>query len=240
MKSRGRRLSSVTMTLLGTLHCVAVLAWSEEVPLAVTATARVQDLPAGIFFGQGICDGDGNLYFRYYQRPAPFAAPLIKLSPDGKKHTVFRLEGTHKPALNEANVDDFAVDGRGRVYALVRSSDADSAQKTLILRFTGDGQFDMMFGVEPGFFPTRIAAFRTGEVLLSGIEREQRVGAGLGGVPRMAVYSAHGEFVGLVKTSGDVELTANQREREVEMEALAAVSAGTYVSANDGNIYVLR
>jgi hypothetical protein len=194
------------------------------------------------------CDAKGNLYVRGYQRGDPLGAPVVKFAPDGNQVATYALRTA--PGFEKSGVAlDFAVTPRGQVYLL-----ATSRKERVIVRFGQGGEFERFYPLDQSFDPNHIAAFPSGEMLISGL-RFSKQNAKLMGEPFVGVFDPLGRLLKEVKLEGDVAFSAqnetavgppeqeNQKATAIspeEEDRYASVSLGGAFSAEDGHVYLYR
>lgn len=199
------------------------------------------------------CDPESSLYMRGYAPANPMASPILKISREGKRAAAFAIHSA--PGFEEARVNDFAVDLRGKVYMLAIKSKDELA----IVAFSRDGQYDSTITLDRVFLPGQLAVFPSGEFLVSGAEiDENRKPTGR---PFTAVFDRSGRFIKELVLPLDVqreppeathnptppsapqESNAQAAEAPVKLQARdfdRAISLGNAVAADDGNIYLMR
>jgi hypothetical protein len=230
------------------LFLVVVVSLSAQepprLPLRLKETVAVPQQRAVPISGPIKCDAKGNIYLRsYLPRTNPLAAPVMKISTEGKRTAEFKIDSA--PGFEGALVDDFAVDLRGKVYMLsIKGKD-----ELDIVAFGPDGKYDSTIKLDLLFMPGQLAVFRSGEFLVSGEkidENRQPVGE-----PFTALFSRNGRLVKELSLPEDVkkEVDSSQEEKSdaastpVKQESgefARAISLGHAAPADDGNIYLMR
>ncbi len=196
----------------------------------------------GTNLGQVSCDAHGNLYARKYDDsgsgPALDRTPVQQIKPDGTLSLSFALPRT----LSEGIISDFFVASDGSVYLLgwARTNVPD-VYGSHVLRFAASGALEADVQLEAGqrFFPSHIAVFRSGEILVTGRQGE------MDHSPFTAVFTSAGKLIRTVFEPEDEEL--RQRAIAGDPDVLArsnfgneAVDLGGTTQGDDGNVYVLR
>jgi hypothetical protein len=192
------------------------------------------------------CDAEGNVYFRAFQYPRPTAAPVAKISVDGKQVVHFALKNSNSSEIQEADITDFTVDLRGNVYLLARVQE-ESVVRFYIVGFTPEGKYETARSLDLGFFPAQIAVFASGEFLITG-SNVQGEGAKATGEAVTAIFDRDGTFVKKIGASADVKIgpPAGGAKKDETAEPTeptdpaAAIHLGMAMPGDDGNIYVLR
>ena len=168
--------------------------------LRTTGTVALKDLGSPAFLMPASCDTDGGVFLVPYPaadkrdvrnapaEPAHRRTPrtVVRVAADGKKTTRFELVGiAADPKSDEMSVAATSVDGRGRLYALVRTRRADQWSQ-FVVDFDATGQPKSKTEVDFGEIQIdRFAVFGSGDLLLLGYRQQPRG-------PRIAVMPGTG------------------------------------------------
>lgn len=179
------------------------------------------------------CDASGNIYLRQYQFLNPFAAPVVRISRDGESTTIFALRKV--PGFEKGQTLGFAVNPRGGGFQLA----IKSGREIDIVGFDGDGEYESTASLSPPFEPAQVAAFDTGDFLVTGTKLSDKDGSDTG-KPFTAIYDRLGNLIKPLTLPGDAkgsEAKGSDGHTEAENDA---VTLGTAESGDDGNIYIMR
>jgi len=253
-----------------TLLCAVLAATAQqppEFPLRVRETITVTGAPSAGFTWPIKCDAKGNLYVRFGDPLGRhMSTPVTKISPEGRVETTFRLEAA--PGLDaDATFDDFAVDARGRVYLLTERFTKEKELEKLILAYDSEGKFSTSILLEPFFAVGQLAVFSTGELLATGEKIECKGGeCQSAGLTFTGIFDRKGRLVQQMELSDDIETSPEEPKApplddaedrpatppeaqsgppagtaKVSSEGFSrALSLGSAVAADDGNVYVMR
>lgn len=224
---------------------------NQGIPLHVRSAIAVNGESAGIFMMPIKCNAKGDVYVRGYLPGDILAAPVVKLSSEGKKVATYSLRSV---AGFEKGGDavNFEVAPRGEVIFLVTKS----ATERGLVQFHEDGRFGKYIPLETDSEPSHIAVFSTGELLIAGI----RFPPGKPEAPGKAVtglFDRSGKFLREIHLDADVRLDEAKPEKagspqeseptrvlEIrntdEEDRYSPVTLGTTFAADDGYVYLLR
>lgn len=210
------------------------------------------------------CDARGNVYMRSHQPLRALAAPVSKITRDGKRAAVFTLASA--PGFEEGMFVDFAVDLRGKVYLLAMNKTGIA-----IVAYDSDGDYDSTIEPEGLFGAAQLAVFPSGEFLASGEKLEERYYGT--GEPFTAIFDRNGKLIKELSLAQDIwkespsgdgseKVTPSEDGEEGEKDAplpqdaqaetpegavsiekeqfSRALSVGVAVAADDGNVYLMR
>ncbi len=196
----------------------------------------------GPVFNKVACDSAGNFYVRRVSGDPSLLGrqPLLRINPGGT------LTGSFKLAAVSADLtfNDFFVGWDGDVYALALSVErVHTGGRVYVARFAGDGSWKSTTQIDSAepFSPVVMAVFKSGEILLSGLQ-----GTGLH-TPFTGVFSPSGKLVRRIFEPEDEDL--RQRAELGDKRVLSvsaggarntAVDFGGAVLASDGNVYLMR
>lgn len=182
------------------------------------------------------CDAKGNVYFRMHHNTDFYGQPITKISREGKSAKPFSIRSA--PEFEKGATYDWAVGSSGDVFLL----GAKTIGERHIVKFSRDGEYESVFLLEPYLEPRHIAAFPSGELLVSGSELSPRDREPTGKL-LLALYDRRGKFVREISLPRDAEIpgepTGEPTGERIE-GAGYAFSHSTAVAADDGNIYLMR
>jgi hypothetical protein len=226
----------------------------QEVPnlrLRVTEEKSAAWLPRAPTLRPIKCDARGNLYLRNYLPPRPLAAPVVKISPEGEAKGTFSLEAVG--GFTESTISDFAVGPGGEVYILAIGAKEHQEPEVDVFAFAEDGSYRWNVKLEEFFSADHLAFFPSGEFLVAGTRRGKAApvppGAGPEAArektppvlePYTAVFDRGGRVVRKLTLPGDVQLGDASLSAEQKFAVQAAISVGTAVTGDDGNVYLMR
>lgn len=232
--------------LLGLVFITSTILWlplppvrGQEVPLVLTDSVEVENMRSQPFLGRAACDGEGNLYFRFFKNRGPASAPLLRLARDGRQAVTFSLDQVPDETVRGGNFEDYVVDLRANVYLLTHVRQPDSEAQTAIVRFSSDGDYDSTIKINAPFIAWKLGVFPSGEFLLSGLKEEQGKGEPRG-VSAIGVFSSTGDVVKVFSPHEDVKLNYDADTKTFETEGLAAIGTSPIAPGEDGNIYLMR
>jgi hypothetical protein len=175
------------------------------------------------------CDEQGRSYVKLVKPVPGMVGPLLRLSGKGVLEAEFDTEG--------AVMNLYAVRPNGGV-AMVRVD----AGTEVVDNFGPNGKRESSVPLERPpipFFPMQIAVFRSGEMVVAGLQFHPGYKAGT------AIYSATGHLVKQLVLDGDAEI-----ERAIEVgDARYAVAPGqgneavvrsVAITGDDGFVYLMR
>jgi len=223
---------------------------SQELPLRPRAAIAVHGESAGIFMVPLQCNAGGDIYVRGYQPGDLLAAPVVKFSREGKRAAVYALRSV--PGFEKGgDAVNFTVAPRGEVLLLVTKSAIERG----LVRFHEDGRFDKYTPLASLFDPNQIAAFSSGELLITGVRFPSEKPAAPG-EPFTALFDRFGNLLRELRLDGDVRFEeketgqalapASSPEKPLEIhdageeDRYASVTLGTAFAGDDGNVYLLR
>lgn len=188
------------------------------------------------------CGLDGVLYIRFASANSEPAVTLI--GDDGKIISNIRLSEIPEFAQNDfydfapANGEVFVLSGKGKPHSPTMTS-------YYVSRFKIDGTYISSavvdIGVRPDFEPRALAAFPSGNLLISGMAKGHDVPF----VPFTAIFTETGQFLHQVILKDDVT-DKDAKQQPIDSSFSPAqqernLIEATYLrTADDGNIYVTR
>jgi hypothetical protein len=198
--------------------------------LQLAETIPTPSAEVGVFLLPAKCDRSGNLYFRTYRMGDVSGAPVVRLSPDGRR--VVKFDFRSVPELNKERpyIRDFEIAARGDVYLLGNSKD----DRPLLLQFRDDGKYDSTIRIGADILTARLVLAGANTFLISGFDRrdpKDRM------KPFLGIFDTRGRFLSQLSLAGD-PLTEGSAKAAEEREA--AISMGSIVSGGDGAAYLMR
>lgn len=182
------------------------------------------------------CDSDGNIYFlnRAYD------ATIQKLTAKGERVAMFEASSHSEKKLVSTGTFDVTLEGE--VYQLVFPQEL----KRYVFTFKSDGSFKAPIQLNRSFwwFPTSLAVFPSGEMLITGSEYDKDVNAPMW--PFTGIFAADGSLLKEVKLDDDEtlhDMAAKGDKRVTSAEnpqANHAVDFTQMERAQDGNVYLMR
>ncbi len=210
--------------------------------IQVVEIISVESELGGIFADPLKCDSEGNVYMRGYDAVQRMRMPIRKFDTQkGVRVATFALDSV--PELEFESGGQFFASSDGQLHWLGATRSDRS-----VLTFAKDGTFKSKTKLEFGkpFIPYQLAAFSSGEFLISGMKPE---GSGPGGVkkPFTGIFDAGGKLVKRVSLQDDDAIhEAAQRGDSNYTNELhpgrtnRTVSMGAVVGSSDGNVYLMR
>jgi len=182
------------------------------------------------------CDADGSLFFR--TSPDGFDA-IHKLSPKGERLAVFQ---PNSPDVKVDHAEYFSIGPDGDIYQIIIAHEI----KRYVFEYKGDGTVKSEIKLQPGFafFPSRLAVFPSGDLLVAGLEYDKDRTAAMW--PFTGIFSSDGtlrkeltleddERIRDMAASGDPKVTSPQNPSFNH-----AVTQGSAEVGQDGNVYLMR
>lgn len=206
---------------------------AQERPLTLEPFShrRVEAMASGPTMIPLKCDVEGRTYARFYQANV-FAAPVVRISADGREVTRFSLPAPE--GGDEVEVVDYSSDPHGNLFVLARKGAGWE-----IVRFASNGQMERReaLNLSQHLRLNQLVALDDSRLFITGTA----VGAQKGqraGTPFNAIVYPDGHIapVALKKDSQPVD----SGRMEYSGETNLGVSAGLAVRGDDGNVYVLR
>lgn len=199
----------------------------------------------GAFMNPSKCDADGNLYIRKYAMDRPLLSPVVKIDPEGKRNALFDPVAFSQLQLDRA--DAFSPAPDGGLYQIATAGIVKP--QIYVIHFSSDGSPSSPIRLDADFEPYEFAAFPSGNLLVSGIERDLGNKSDAGH-RFTAVFSADGRLLAqlsLERAAGPAE-SSKKSARKAAAKAGGAESPKAAPSLDlaeaevgaDGNIYALR
>jgi hypothetical protein len=216
-----------------TLLCVTSLSMAAQTKVlaakVLVARSRVTVSVAGEYHG-GIafptaCDEQGRLYVKLVKIGQGMVGPLFRLSSKGVPEAEFDTSG--------ALINRHAVRPDGGVIMM----HVDEATK-IVDNFAPDGTRASSIVLErppTPFFPSQLAVFHSGEILISGLQFQPGYKAGT------AIYDPTGHLIKQVVLDGDVDIErAIAQDTRAQQQNSKEVSQSVAISGDDGLVYLMR
>ena len=124
----------------------------------------------GAFMSGSKCDADGNLYIRKLASDRPMLGPVVKINADGKRVALFDPASFTDPKLSRA--DAFSPAPDGGLYQIAGTGGLKP--QIYVIHFAPDGTPASAKRVEAELEPYQFAAFPSGNLLVSGVQRDVR------------------------------------------------------------------
>jgi len=199
----------------------------------------------GAFMSPSKCDADGNLYIRKYAMDRPLLSPVAKIDAEGKRTALFDPVAFSQLQLDRA--DAFSPDPDGGLYQIAWAG--IEKPRIYVIHFSSDGSPSSPIRLDAEFEPYQFAAFSSGNLLVSGLQRDLGNKADAGR-SFTAVFSADGRLMaqlsfeaapGPGKVSGKAagKPTVKAAGTDTQKSAPSLDLSDAEVGA-DGNIYALR
>src|ERR1700683_235917 len=199
-------------------------------------TIKIASEQAGAYNGM-TCDSDGNLYLR----GEPDGVPgIVKLNAKGERLAVFQ------PKSADLKVDRggaFSVAPDGDVYQLIWAREISR----YVFVYRPDGTIRSEIKLQPGFAfsPNRVAAFPSGGLLVSAVERDHDPNNPVMW-PFEGIFSSSGTLLKELTLEDDDKLRdmATSGDKRVVLptdpSSNLAFAAGFAETGPDGNVYLMR
>lgn len=176
------------------------------------------------------CDADGNIYVHPYASPSPMAAPVLRISHEGKRTGTFSI--TSVPEFEKSGTFDFAFGLRGEVYLI--SMNAKGKQ---IVAFEANGQYHDTVKLEGDFLPEQLAVNSSGAFLVGGYKQKDNSATG---TPFTGIFDQSGRLVRELDLPGDLNPGKDAAAKPKDAPLDPAISMSNVVAADDGNFYIMR
>jgi hypothetical protein len=207
------------VTALPTLAQTKVLVAKRRVPASVAG-----DYPGGIAFPT-TCDEQGRLYVKVIGAGPGMVGPLFRLSSKGVVEAEFDTSG--------ALINRYAVRSDGGVIMM----HSDGASK-FVDNFAPDGMREFSVRLErppTPFFPSQLAVFHSGEILISGLQYHPGYKAST------AIYDPTGRLVKQLVLDGDAEIErAIAKDTGAQQQEIGVVDTSVAITGDDGLVYLMR
>jgi hypothetical protein len=222
-RSRYMNKLHAVLALLATALPIAaqtkILVAKSRVPVAV-----VGDYRGGIAFPT-TCDDQGRLYVKLFKSGPGMVGPLFRLSSKGVVEAEFDTTG--------GLINRYAARPDGGVIMM----HVDGASK-FVDNFAPNGTRESSVRLEPPptpFFPSQLAVFHSGEILISGLQYHPGYKAST------AIYDQAGHLVKQLVLDGDAEIEqAIAKDTRAQQQNARAVDTSVAITGDDGLVYLMR
>jgi hypothetical protein len=214
--------------------------FNPAIPLNSLSTTTVASELGGAFMSGSKCDEDGNLYIRKYATDRPLLGPVVKINAEGKRVALFDPASFSQAGIERA--DTFSPAADGGLYEIAQKGIVKP--QIYVLHFSSDGSPLSSVQLDAGFELYTFAEFPSGNLLVSGVERDL-ANPKDHGQNFTAVFSSDGRM--LAKLSFAEQRSQKQptgsrptnvaRDDEAVAPVLDLSDAEVGV---DGNLYVMR
>ncbi len=198
--------------------------------LRVRGRAAITTENEGPFEEPVKCDGEGNIYVHPYASPSPMAAPVVRISPEGKRTGTFSV--TSVAEFEKSGAFDFASGLRGEVYII--SMNAKGKQ---IVSFDKNGEYHGSVKLEGDFLPEQLAVNSSGSFLVGGYKEKDGHPTG---TPFTGIFDQSGRLVKELELPGDLHPGKDAARKQKGAPLDPAISMSNVVAAEDGNFYLMR
>jgi hypothetical protein len=194
-----------------------------RVPVSVAG-----DYPGGIAFPT-FCDELGRSYVKRIKGGPGMVGPLFRLSSRGAVEAEFDTSG--------ALINRYAVRPDGGVIMMR----LDGAIK-IVDEFAPDGTRESSLALERppiAFFPSQLAVFQSGEILMSGLQYHPGYKAST------AIYDPMGRLVKQFVLDGDAEIerameSGDAKDTSAQQQNTSAIDKSVAITGDDGLVYLMR
>lgn len=211
-------------------------AYDRPLVIKMARTISVPSEMAGALIGPVLCDADGNVFLRKHGED-PLQSPILKFDTHGVRKAQYSLTD----ATPKFYGGDFFVSSDGEVY---QSAWQKGGKEMFVFKYGKDGQIQTKIKLDSLFDPYGIAAFPSGDMLMTGVQADLKADDDKGGRPFTALFDSSGKLIRKLSLEDDAKLeqAAEQalRTGEVLVPNNTAITLGAVVAGSDGNIYVMR
>jgi hypothetical protein len=212
-------LALLCVTTLQVAAQTKVLVAKSRVPVSV-----VGEYHGGIAFPTA-CDEQGRLYVKLVKIGPGMVGPLFRLSSKGVVEAEFDTSG--------ALINRYAVRPDGGVIMM-----HTHGRIKFVDNFAPAGTRESSVALEPPptpFFPSQIAVFHSGEILISGLQYRPGYKAAT------AIYDPTGRLVKQFVLDGDVETEqAIDKDARAQQQNTSAIDTSLAITGDDGLVYLMR
>jgi hypothetical protein len=207
--------------------------------LVVVETIKIPSEPAeGFSAAQPLrCDADGNFYLRVQTEVEP---AIRKFDNKGIQQVLFSPSSI--PDIKGAFATYFSIDTEGEIRQLVGESFTD----WYVITYKSNGTYKAKTRLQLGFRfrPFQLAAFPSGELLVSGVRYDDDPNVHVK-LPFTAIVSVHGTLLKQVllkddETMSQVAAGGPAIVPEGRRFGNSAIEGGAMEAAADGNVYMMR
>jgi hypothetical protein len=191
----------------------------DRVPIKVAG-----DYPGGIAYPT-FCDERGRLYVKLIEQGPEMRGPLLRISDKGIVETRFDTAGEL--------INRYATRPDGGVIMIHTSGSTQ-----FIDNFSPDGKFESSVALESTpihFFPSVIAVFHSGEILISGSQYRPGYKAST------AIFDSTGHLVKQLVLEKDAEVeSAISKDTGAQRKNIRAIGTSVAIAGDDGLVYLMR
>jgi hypothetical protein len=171
------------------------------------------------------CDEQERLYIKLFEAGQGMKGPLLRLSSQGVVEAKFDTSGeliNRYAARPDGGVIMIHSDGSGK----------------FIDNFAPDGTRESSVALERPpvpFFPSQLAVFNSGEILLSGLQYRPGYKAST------AIFDPRGRLVKQLVLDGDVAIeSAISNDTRAQQQNTSAIDTSVAITGDDGLVYLMR
>lgn len=213
---------------------------NSAIPLNSLSTITVASEVGGAFMSGSKCDEDGNLYIRKYATDRPLLGPVVKINTDGKRVALFDPATFSQAGIDRADTYSPAADGG--LYEIAQKGIV--RPQIYVLHFSSDGSPLSSVQLDAGFEVYTFAEFPSGNLLVSGVERDL-TNPKDHGQNFTAVFSSDGRMLSKLSFADqrNQKQPTGARSTKLAKEAGAVAPVLDLSDAEvgvDGNLYVMR
>ncbi len=214
------------------LLCVIALPMAAQTKILVaksrTPIRVAGDYPGGMAYPT-TCDEQGRLYVKLIEAGPGMIGPLFRLSSKGVVEAQFDTSG--------ALINRYGVRPDGGVIMVY----VGGSSKVVDI-FTPDGTRGPSVQLErppTPFFPSQLAVFRSGEMLIAGLQYNPGYKAST------AIYDPIGHLVKQLVLDGDAEIehaieVGNGKDNPARQQHIGAIDTSVAIAGDDGLVYLMR
>lgn len=178
------------------------------------------------------CDEQGRLYVKLLKPDGDNSGPLLRFSKTGVQEAAFDMSSA-------VGFNVFGIRPKGGIATV------QDEQGYSVVNFGPDGKRESAVRLDAShFFPSQLAVFSSGEMLLSGIQGRTRESPDLYRA-FTALYDSRGHLVKQLALDEDFDIeraieAGDARYVRSPKQGNRAVTHGIAVSGDDGNVYLMR
>lgn len=197
-----------------------LLVAKSRVPISI-----VGDYSPGNIAFPTACDEHGRYYVKLTKPGPGMVGSLFRLSSKGAMEAEFDTSG--------ALINRYAIRPDGGVIMLRVDGGIQ-----LVDSFAPDGTRDSSVALDRPpipFFPSQLAVFHSGEILMSGLQFHPGYKAAT------AIYDPAGHFVKQISLDGDVEIEHSiDKDTSAQQQNKSAIDTSVAITGDDGLVYLMR
>lgn len=217
---------SVLALLVTTLPIAAqtgILVAKSRIPISIAG-----DYPGGVAFPTS-CDEQGHFYVKLIKQGPGMMGPIFRLSSKGVAEAEFDTSGEV--------INRYAVRPDGGIIML-----HVSGSSKVIDNFAPDGTRGSSVQLEhppTPFFPSQLAVFHSGEMLVAGLQYSPDYKAST------AIYDPMGRLVKQFALDGDAEIehaieVGGAKDNPAWQQHIGAIDTSVATTGDDGLVYLMR